>query len=177
HRRGSSRRHPADPHRRPRRSRRSGRHRDDHARGHPMTASTASTGHGENFSLEHYLDASAHTFQQRFDDFRPFVTRSRATGFVLREITGPAGPVVRVRDPGGSEIRELIMFGSNNYLGLADEPEIIEAAVAATREFGVGCGGPPLLNGTTSLHTRLEERLAESKGCESALLFSSGYAA
>ncbi|WP_051027726.1 aminotransferase class I/II-fold pyridoxal phosphate-dependent enzyme [Nocardia higoensis] len=142
-----------------------------------MTASTAPAGHGENFSLEHYLDASAHTFQQRFDDFRPFVTNGRATGFVLREITGPAGPVVRVRDPEGSEIRELIMFGSNNYLGLADEPEIIEAAVAATREFGVGCGGPPLLNGTTSLHMRLEERLAESKGCESALLFSSGYAA
>src|SRR5690606_11143868 len=80
-------------------------------------------------------------------------------------------------DPDGGEIRERIMFGSNNYLGLADEPEITEAAVAATREFGVGCGGPPLLTGTTSLHLRLAPRLAESKGCESALLFSSGYAA
>ena len=69
------------------------------------------------------------------------------------------------------------MLGSNNYLGLADEPELIEAAVAATRVYGVGCGGPPLLNGTTSLHRELEERLADFKNCESAMLFSSGYAA
>lgn len=132
--------------------------------------------HGENFSLEHYLDPTAGTFDQRFAEFRPWVTHSRETGFVLREIAGPAGPVVQVRDPGG-EVRDLIMLGSNNYLGLGSEPEIMEAAVAAVREYGIGCGGPPLLNGTTTLHRQLEERLAASKGCESAMLFSSGYAA
>ncbi|QIS10705.1 aminotransferase class I/II-fold pyridoxal phosphate-dependent enzyme [Nocardia arthritidis] len=131
----------------------------------------------ENFSLEHYLDAAAPTFERRFDEFRPYVTNARETGFVLREIAGPAGPVVRVRDPSGGGVRDLIMLGSNNYLGLASEPEIVAAAIEATREYGIGCGGPPLLNGTTSLHRRLEERLAETKGCESALVFSSGYAA
>ncbi|MGW4770883.1 aminotransferase class I/II-fold pyridoxal phosphate-dependent enzyme [Nocardia sp. NPDC004278] len=134
-------------------------------------------GHGENFSLEHYLDPAAHTFEQRFEEFRPYVANARGTGFVLREITGPAGPVVQVRDPDGGAVRDLIMLGSNNYLGLGNEPEIVEAAVRAIREFGVGHGGPPLLNGTTSVHRRLEERLAETKGCESALVFSSGYAA
>ncbi|WP_282778533.1 pyridoxal phosphate-dependent aminotransferase family protein [Nocardia sp. CC201C] len=135
------------------------------------------TGHAENFTLEHYLDTDAHSFDQRFEHFRPYVERVRGMGFVLREITGPAGPVVRARDPETGDIREVIMLGSNNYLGLADEPEIIEAAVAATRKYGIGCGGPPLLNGTTSLHLELEQRLAAVKGCESAMLFSSGFAA
>lgn len=133
-------------------------------------------GHGENFSLEHYLDPAATSFEQRFADFRPWVDTSRASSFVLREITGPAGPVVQVRDPDG-RIRDMIMLGSNNYLGLGNEPEIVEATLAAVRSFGVGCGGPPLLNGTTSLHRELEERLAATKGAESALLFSSGYTA
>ncbi|WP_069163734.1 aminotransferase class I/II-fold pyridoxal phosphate-dependent enzyme [Nocardia altamirensis] len=135
----------------------------------------AIVGHGENFSLAHYLNPTARTFADRFADFRPYVTRSRELGFVMREIAGPAGATVRLRD--GTATRDVIMLGSNNYLGLANEPEIVAAAVAATEEYGVGCGGPPLLNGTTSLHVQLEERLAELKGCESALVFSSGFAA
>jgi glycine C-acetyltransferase len=135
------------------------------------------THHGENFSLEHYLANAGGAFDDRFAAFRPFVDRVRGMGFVLREITSASGPVVGVRDNASGRHREVIMLGSNNYLGLADEPEIIEAAVAATRVYGVGCGGPPLLNGTTSLHNELEERLADFKNCESAMLFSSGYAA
>ncbi|MEU2040364.1 aminotransferase class I/II-fold pyridoxal phosphate-dependent enzyme [Nocardia niwae] len=133
--------------------------------------------HGENFSLEHYLDPAAHTFDQRFAEFRPYARRARDSGFVLREVAGPSGPVVPVRDPSTGEIDELIMLGSNNYLGLGNEPSVVGAAIAAIREYGVGHGGPPLLNGTTTLHRRLEERLAELKGCESAMVFSSGYAA
>ena len=133
--------------------------------------------HAENFSLEHYLGKAGGAFEDRFADFRPFVERVRGMGYVLREITGPSGPVVGVRDDATGERREVVMLGSNNYLGLANEPEIIAAAVAATRQYGIGCGGPPLLNGTTSLHRELEERLAEFKHCESAMLFSSGYSA
>ena len=133
--------------------------------------------HAENFTLEHYLGNASGAFEERFAAFRPFVDRVRGMGFVLREITSASGPVVGVRDNATGERREVIMLGSNNYLGLADEPEIIEAAVTATRVYGVGCGGPPLLNGTTSLHRELEQRLADFKKCESAMLFSSGYAA
>jgi glycine C-acetyltransferase len=133
--------------------------------------------HAENFTLEHYLRRAGGTFEERFTEFRPFVDRVRGMGFVLREITGPAGPVVGVRDDATGTRRDVIMLGSNNYLGLADEPQIIEAAVAATRTYGIGCGGPPLLNGTTSLHRELEARLAEFKKCESAMVFSSGYLA
>ncbi|MGY5308878.1 aminotransferase class I/II-fold pyridoxal phosphate-dependent enzyme [Nocardia gipuzkoensis] len=133
--------------------------------------------HGENFSLEHYLDPAAHTFEQRFAEFRPYAQRARDSGFVLREVAGPSGAVVPVRDPATGATDELIMLGSNNYLGLGNEPSIVEAAIAAIREYGVGHGGPPLLNGTTTLHRRLEERLAELKGCADAMVFSSGYAA
>lgn len=133
--------------------------------------------HAENFTLEHYLGNASGAFEERFADFRPFVDRVRGMGFVLREITSASRPIVGVRDDATGRRREVIMLGSNNYLGLADEPQIIEAAVAATREYGVGCGGPPLLNGTTSLHRELEVRLADFKKCESAMLYSSGYAA
>lgn len=133
--------------------------------------------HGENFSLEHYLNPKAATFEARFADFSHYVDNARRSHYVLREIAGPAGPEVDVFEQATGTTRTVTMLGSNNYLGLANEPEVVEATVCALREYGIGCGGPPLLNGTTTLHRRLEERLAEQKGCESAMLFSSGFAA
>jgi 8-amino-7-oxononanoate synthase len=69
------------------------------------------------------------------------------------------------------------MFGSNNYLGLTTHPHLIEAVKRAVDEFGVGMGGPPLLNGMSSLHRKLEARIAQFKGSEDALLFASGFQA
>ena len=70
---------------------------------------------------------------------------------------------------------EKIMIGSNNYLGLAQDPRIVEAACEATRKFGAGCTGSRLLNGTISLHNELEEALASFLQRESVLLFSTGF--
>lgn len=70
---------------------------------------------------------------------------------------------------------EKIMIGSNNYLGLAQDPRVVEAAVEATRKFGAGCTGSRLLNGTISLHNQLEEALADFLQRESVLLFSTGF--
>jgi 8-amino-7-oxononanoate synthase len=67
------------------------------------------------------------------------------------------------------------MIGSNNYLGLAQDPRVVEAAVEATRKFGAGCTGSRLLNGTISLHNQLEEALADFLHRESVLLFSTGF--
>ncbi|WP_280340929.1 hypothetical protein, partial [Nocardia abscessus] len=50
--------------------------------------------HGENFSLEHYLDPAAHTFEQRFAEFRPYAQHARGSGFVLREVFGFGFPEV-----------------------------------------------------------------------------------
>jgi 8-amino-7-oxononanoate synthase len=72
------------------------------------------------------------------------------------------------------EGRKMIMLGSNNYLGLTSHPKLKEAAIEATREFGVGCVGSRFLNGTLALHIELEERLARFCRKEAALVFSTG---
>ena len=70
---------------------------------------------------------------------------------------------------------EVIMAGSNNYLGLTNHPRVVEAAQAAIREYGTGCTGSRFLNGTLALHLELERRLAEFMGKEGCVLFSTGY--
>jgi 8-amino-7-oxononanoate synthase len=73
--------------------------------------------------------------------------------------------------------KHLINFSSNDYLGLANDPRLREAAIATIQEFGVGAGASRLVSGTQSPHLRLEEALAKWKGTGAALCFSSGYAA
>ncbi len=70
---------------------------------------------------------------------------------------------------------ELIMAGSNNYLGLTSDPRVKEAAQEATAKYGTGCTGSRFLNGTLDLHLELEERLADFMGKDKAVLFSTGY--
>ncbi|CAM5473972.1 8-amino-7-oxononanoate synthase OS=Streptomyces tendae OX=1932 GN=GUR47_29785 PE=3 SV=1 [Streptomyces tendae] len=72
---------------------------------------------------------------------------------------------------------ELLDLASNDYLGLARHPAVVEGAVAAARTWGGGATGSRLVTGTTTLHAELERELAEFSGFEAALVFSSGYAA
>jgi len=89
----------------------------------------------------------------------------------LRELQ--SGPDAEVRCGG----RDLLMFGSNNYLGLATHPRVKQAAVEATLRYGTGTTGSRLLNGTLDLHVELERRLARFLRREAALFFTSGYMA
>ncbi|MEZ4343183.1 MAG: aminotransferase class I/II-fold pyridoxal phosphate-dependent enzyme [Nitrospirales bacterium] len=66
-------------------------------------------------------------------------------------------------------------FASNNYLGLANDPTIKAAAIAAIHRYGVGAGASRLISGTLTPHGDLESQLARFKGTEGALSFSSGY--
>jgi len=75
------------------------------------------------------------------------------------------------------EGRELLMFGSNNYLGLALDERVKEAAIKAIRDYGTSCSGSRFMNGTLDLHEELEERLARFSGKEAALCFTTGYQA
>jgi 8-amino-7-oxononanoate synthase len=70
---------------------------------------------------------------------------------------------------------ELISFSSNDYLGLSQHPEVIEASCAATRRHGVGAGASRLVTGNHSLYRRLESQLAQIKDTEDAVVFGSGY--
>jgi glycine C-acetyltransferase len=95
----------------------------------------------------------------------------------MRCISSAADREVTVIDRYTGKKRKMIMFGSNNYLGLANHPYVKQKTIEAVSEFGAGIGGPPLLNGYTVMHRELEERLAHLKGAEDALIFSSGYGA
>ena len=71
--------------------------------------------------------------------------------------------------------RELIMIGSNNYLGLSWDPRVQEASIKAIEKYGTSCSGSRLINGTMTLHEELEHRLARFIGKEAALCFTTGY--
>lgn len=87
----------------------------------------------------------------------------------FRAIEENEGPVVQI------EGRDIIMAGSNNYLGLTADPRVKEAAIKATEQFGTGCSGSRYLTGTVRLHEELEAALADFMGKEACLLFSTGY--
>ncbi len=87
----------------------------------------------------------------------------------FRAIEENEGPVVHI------EGRQVVMAGSNNYLGLTADPRVKEAAIKAIERYGTGCSGSRYLTGTLDLHNELEHRLAKYLGKESVLLFSTGY--
>jgi len=71
--------------------------------------------------------------------------------------------------------RELIMAGSNNYLGLSFDPRVKEAARKAIEEYGTSCSGSRFMNGTFALHEELEAKICDFIGREAALCFTTGY--
>ncbi len=73
------------------------------------------------------------------------------------------------------EGKRRIMLGSNNYLGLTTEPEVIEAGIKALEQYGTGCSGSRFLNGTLRMHIELEEELAHFLGKEAVTTFSTGF--
>lgn len=73
------------------------------------------------------------------------------------------------------EGKDVVMLGSNNYLGLTTDPRVREAAIAALRRYGPSVTGSRFLNGTLELHLELERRLAKFVGKQAALVFSTGY--
>jgi 8-amino-7-oxononanoate synthase len=97
--------------------------------------------------------------------------RQRGLYRQLRSIEGPQGPSVTL------DGRPVLLLCSNNYLGLADRAEVREAAAEASLRWGAGAGASRLISGNMEPHRRLEERLAQFKGYEAALLFGSGYLA
>src|ERR1700682_5934384 len=89
----------------------------------------------------------------------------------LRVLESACEPIARF------DGREVINLASNNYLGLADHPKLVEAAVAAAKKYGAGSGAVRTISGTMSLHMELERRIAEFKNVEACVVFQSGFAA
>lgn len=94
-----------------------------------------------------------------------------ATLKVETAIDSPQDALVRV------DGRDVVMLASNNYLGLANHPRILEAAIRGIRDYGYGVSSVRFICGTLTIHRQLEERLAAFLGTEDSILFSSCYAA
>jgi 8-amino-7-oxononanoate synthase len=105
----------------------------------------------------------------RFEDAR----RVMAAGLYpyFRAIESDQDTMVRMNG------KDVLMLGSNNYLGLTNHPKVKEAAIAALKQYGSGCAGSRFLNGTLSIHVECEERLAQFTQREAVLLFSTGFQA
>jgi 8-amino-7-oxononanoate synthase len=117
----------------------------------------------------------------RRDVFWKVRTEPRRADVELAERAGVLPYFVPVGSPLGREVvvagAPRLMFGSNNYLGLADDARVIAAAQDATARFGTGCTGSRLMNGTLELHLELEDALARWMRRDAALVFTAGYLA
>jgi glycine C-acetyltransferase len=97
--------------------------------------------------------------------------RAKGTHFKLRILDDQQAPVCHY------DGREVINLASNNYLGLANHPKLIEASLAATRTLGVGSGAVRTIAGTMRIHMELEEKIARFKNVEACVVFQSGFVA
>jgi 8-amino-7-oxononanoate synthase len=110
-------------------------------------------------------------FQTCYEYVEPIFARKAGIYPFFLPLEGSEGPVVTY------EGREVVMMGSNNYLGLTHHPRVREAARQAIDRYGTGCTGSRFLNGNLDLHDRLERELAALFGYEEALVFASGFLA
>jgi glycine C-acetyltransferase len=97
--------------------------------------------------------------------------RQRGTFFKLRVLDDQQAPVCTY------DGKRVINLASNNYLGLCNHPKLEEAAIAATKKYGVGSGAVRTIAGTMRIHMELEEKIAAFKGVEACVVFQSGFAA
>jgi glycine C-acetyltransferase len=97
--------------------------------------------------------------------------KAKGTHFKLRILDDKQAPVCHY------DGREVINLASNNYLGLANHPKLIEASLKATKELGVGSGAVRTIAGTMRIHMELEEKIARFKNAEACVVFQSGFAA
>lgn len=105
------------------------------------------------------------------EEYYPIVARAKKTGFYPYFRALDSEPDRRVKIKG----KELIMLGSNNYLGLTTHPKVKEAAIKAIEKYGTGCTGSRFLNGTLDLHEELEYQLAKFLKKDDCIVFSTGY--
>ncbi len=131
----------------------------------------------DNLSLADFIEISDKDLFTKTKLFWEAIEDMKQKGFNMyrRPLVSSCRNRVLVQDESTGKTREMIMMGSNNYLGLTSHPRVIKAAKEVTERYGVGAGSVPLLAGTYDLHRKLELKLAELKGCEDAVVFTSGY--
>jgi len=139
-----------------------------------QTKQRITTGKGlMNFMLgKHDLSLKERTLQ--FNAFLTELKRDEHYSY-QRVCLSPMDREVMILDSFTRRAKPMLMFASNNYLGLGNHPYVKKAVQDIVNTYGVGVGGPPLLNGYSLLMQSLEEKIAAFKGKEAAIIFPAGF--
>jgi glycine C-acetyltransferase len=117
-------------------------------------------------------------FKQRLEKQWSFYLGEVAEGYLGgREGYGPVDTRMYYKDLHSDEFREVLVFGSNSYLGFSNDPQVKQRVCEAVQKYGIGSGGSPAFSGYTSQHRDLEKRLAKLADHEDAVLLPGGYMA
>lgn len=138
--------------------------------------------HAVNFdeaSLVDFFDIENADIMKRANIFGKYATHTinAKHDYYRRVSMDGSGPVINIIDRYTGKPREMIYLASNDYLNLTKHPRTINAGKKALEKYGTGAGSVPLLGGTFDIHIELERKIAKFKGCENAILYSSGYGA
>lgn len=117
------------------------------------------------------------SFKSRLNDFYQYIQNINPPDgrIFFRVIDSATNRVVKVKNELTGKLGEVLMFGSNNYLGLADHPKVKERVIQCLKRYGAGVAGPPILNGYHRLMKDLEDRLSDLKKKEATLIFPTGF--
>jgi len=132
-------------------------------------------------TLADFYNDDSHDILSKCTRFSAYVREVDAAGLLRShyrlELVGPIDHRIRVKDPDSGQLRELVCFDSNSYLGLHLHPRVVRAAARALAEAGTGCPSAQLLAGTHRWLLELEGVVAEFHARPAAIVFTSGYAA
>ncbi len=129
------------------------------------------------FTLADFINFPEKNIMERANEFVQFSEYIDAYqhNTVNRVAFSSSSPIRTVKDNYTGEMREMIYLAGNDYLNLSTHPKVKKAGIDAIRKYGTGASSAPLIGGTTDCHVQLEQKIAAFKGCESALVYSSGY--
>jgi len=117
-------------------------------------------------------------FQQRLEKQYAFYLNEVEKGYMSgRQGSGPVASTMLYKDLNSDQFNQVLVFGSNSYLGMSNDPYVKRKVIAAVEEFGIGTGGSPAFSGYTKQHHDLEQRLAKLADHDDAVLLPGGYMA
>lgn len=133
----------------------------------------------DSASLKDFYDMEDKDIIERAKSFGQYAKHIKAVkhNYYKRVSYTGSGPTMEILNSHTGQKKEMIYLASNDYLNLTKHPRVIEAGIEATKKYGAGAGSVPLLGGTLDIHIELEEKIAKFKGCESAVLYTSGFGA
>lgn len=130
-----------------------------------------------NLSLADFMSMPGLDIMQRAERFYEFIEDSKQKRHYQykRVAVNGSEPVRKIIDHYTGKMREMVYLASNDYLNLTRHPRVVEAGREALEKYGAGAGSVPLLGGTLDIHIELEKRIAGFKGCEAAIIYTSGF--